>query len=43
MSFDMPINQVIRYAYNTFASADAVCTPWIGAVLQRSHSVRFLE
>uniref|UniRef100_UPI0034E0A45B hypothetical protein n=1 Tax=Bacillus thuringiensis TaxID=1428 RepID=UPI0034E0A45B len=31
LSFDLPINQVIRYAYNTFASADAVLYLWIGA------------
>ncbi|HFK1736250.1 hypothetical protein OCD85_27270 [Bacillus pacificus] len=31
MSFDMPINQVLRYAYNTFSSADAVLYLWIGA------------
>jgi len=31
VSFDMPINQVLRYAYNTFSSADAVLYLWIGA------------
>ncbi|HDR4573548.1 TPA: hypothetical protein QCQ70_004372 [Bacillus cytotoxicus] len=31
MSFDLPINQVIRYAYNTFSSSDAILYLWIGA------------
>ncbi|MCU4936944.1 hypothetical protein P9027_31375 [Bacillus thuringiensis] len=31
MSFDLGVNQIIRYAYNTFASADSVLYLYVGA------------